>query len=245
MPETPRLYRDLAPWFHLLTAPQEYAEEAEIYRRLLTEAGPVRTVLELGSGGGNNAFHLKARFDLTLTDLSEEMLAISRKLNPECEHIRGDMRTLRLGRDFDAVFVHDAIDYMTTLADLRAAIESAYVHCRPGGTALFVPDYVRERFTSRTDHGGHDGDGRSLRYLEWDWDPDPADDTYLAEFAYLLRDEGGSVRVEHDRHVCGLFGREQWRSLLEEVGFRAENRQIHHSEEDVASEVFLAKRPGG
>jgi SAM-dependent methyltransferase len=245
MPETPRLYRDLAPWFHLLTAPQEYAEEAEIYRRLLTEAGPVRTVLELGSGGGNNAFHLKARFDLTLTDLSEEMLAISRKLNPECEHIRGDMRTLRLGRDFDAVFVHDAIDYMTTLADLRAAIESTYVHCRPGGTALFVPDYVRERFTSRTDHGGHDGDGRSLRYLEWDWDPDPADDTYLAEFAYLLRDEGGSVRVEHDRHVCGLFGREQWRSLLEEVGFRAENRQIHHSEEDVASEVFLAKRPGG
>jgi SAM-dependent methyltransferase len=243
--KTPKLYGDLAPWFHLLTAPQEYAEEAEIYRRLLTEAGPVRTVLELGSGGGNNASHLKAHFELTLTDLSEEMLAVSRRLNPKCEHIRGDMRTLRLGREFDAVFVHDAIEYMTTVADLRAAIETAYVHCRPGGAALFAPDYVRERFRSRTEHGGHDGDGRSLRYLEWVWDPDPEDDTYLADFAYLLRDEGGSVRVEHDRHVCGVFGREQWRSLLQEVGFRAENREIHHSDQEVASEVFLALRPGG
>ena len=243
MPEGPKLYGDLAQWFHLLTAPQEYAEEAGIYRRLLTEAGPARTVLELGSGGGNNASHLKAHFELTLTDLSEEMLAVSRQLNPECEHLQGDMRALRLGREFDAVFVHDAIEYMTSLPDLRAAIETAFVHCRPGGVALFVPDYVRERFTSRTEHGGHDGDGRGLRYLEWVWDPDPDDDTYLADYAYLLRDQGGSVRVEHDRHVCGLFGREQWRSLLEEIGFRADNREVHRSDEEVAAEVFLAVRP--
>jgi hypothetical protein len=60
--ESPRLYGDLAGWFHLLTAPSEYAGEAALYRRLLESAGPVRTVLALGSGGGNNASHLKARF---------------------------------------------------------------------------------------------------------------------------------------------------------------------------------------
>ena len=32
---------------------------------------------------------------------------MSRSINPECEHVQGDMRTLRLGREFDAVFVHD------------------------------------------------------------------------------------------------------------------------------------------
>jgi trans-aconitate methyltransferase len=46
---------------------------------------------------------------LTPVDLSTEMLAISRTLNPECEHIAGDMRTSRLERRFDAVFIHDAI----------------------------------------------------------------------------------------------------------------------------------------
>jgi len=100
----PRLYGELAPWFHLLTAPHDYAEEAEQYRRLLLEscAGPVRTVLELGSGGGNNASHLKAHFELTLVDRSPQMLELSRTLNPECRHELGDMRSVRLGETFDA-----------------------------------------------------------------------------------------------------------------------------------------------
>lgn len=245
MTTRPRLYGDLASWFHLLTSPEEYAEEAEIYRQLLVGAAdePIRTVLELGSGGGNNASHLKRHFDMTLTDLSPEMLELSRTLNPECEHVEGDMRTLRLGREFDAVFVHDAIDYMTTTDDLRAAMETAFVHCRPGGVALFVPDFVRERFEPRTSHGGNDGPTRALRYLEWDWDPDPEDDTYLVEFAVLLREEDGTVRVEHDRHECGVFARETWLRLLREVGFRAESRVIHVYEE-VASDAFLGTKPG-
>jgi SAM-dependent methyltransferase len=245
MTARPRLYGDLATWFHLLTSPEEYAEEAEIYRGLLAEAAdePIRTVLELGSGGGNNASHLKRHFDMTLTDLSPEMLELSRTLNPESEHVEGDMRTLRLGRDFDAVFVHDAIDYMATRDDLRAAMETAFVHCRPGGVALFVPDFVRERFEPRTSHGGNDGPTGALRYLEWDWDPDPEDDTYLVDFAVLLREEDGTVRVEHDRHECGVFARETWLGLLREVGFRAESRVIHVYEE-VASEAFLGTKPG-
>lgn len=242
----PRLYGDLASWFHLLTAPEEYQEEAELYRQLLVDAaeGPIRTVLELGSGGGNNASHLKAHFAMTLTDLSPEMLAISRELNPECEHIEGDMRTLRLGREFDAVFVHDAIEYMSSTSDLQAAIETAFAHCRPGGVALFVPDYVKELFHPRTDHGGHDGDGRSLRYLEWVWDPEPNDDTYVGDYAYLLR-EGDRVSVEHDRHVCGVYARDTWLDLLARAGFQAEVRKVHHSDEDVAREAFVAVRPAG
>lgn len=48
---------------------------------------------------------------MTLVDLSPEMLTTSCALNPECEHLPGDMRTVRLGRLFDAVFIHDAIIY--------------------------------------------------------------------------------------------------------------------------------------
>jgi SAM-dependent methyltransferase len=243
--EHPRLYSDLASWFHLLTPPDEYAEEAEVFRRLLVEGvkGSVRTVLELGSGGGNNAFHLKHHFELTLTDLSEDMLAASRRINPECVHIQGDMRTLRLGVEFDAVFVHDAIDYMANMEDLRAAVVTAFVHCRPGGVALFVPDYVRETFRPRTEHGGNDDGPRGLRYLEWDWDPDPDDDTYIVDFAYLLRHEDGSVRAEHDRHLCGLFGRDTWLDLLRGAGFEPRLRVLS-LDEDV-TEAFLAVRPLG
>ena len=165
----PKMYAELATWWPLLSPASGYVEEAEAYERVLLEVCPpsARTLLELGSGGGSNASHLKRRFEMVLVDRSPGMLDVSRALNPDCEHIPGDMRTVRLNRQFDCVFVHDAIVYMTTEADLRLAIETAFVHCRPGGAALFAPDHVRETFQPSTDHGGEDDGVRGLRYLEW------------------------------------------------------------------------------
>lgn len=241
-----RLYTELASWWPLMSAPEDYAEEAAFYQKALAGAcdAPPRTVLELGSGGGNNASHLKKRFEMVLVEPSAGMLAVSLRLNPECEHVQGDMRTVRLGRQFDCVFVHDAVVYMTTEPDLRQAIETAFIHCRPGGAALFAPDHVRENFRPSTDHGGHDGDRESLRYLEWSWDPDPTDTTYVVDYAYLLRATDGSVRVEHDRHVEGLFSRAVWLRLLSGIGFEPRMVPFDHSELDPGTyEVFVAKKP--
>jgi len=244
--QEPRLYGELASWWPLLSAPAEYAEAAAFYQQVLIEAcdQPPRTLLELGCGGGNNASHLKARFEITLVDRAPGMLGVSRALNPECEHVEGDLRVVRLGRHFDSVFIHDAIAYMTTDYDLRKAMETAFVHCRAGGAALFAPDYVRENFRSSTQHGGHNGDVRSLRYLEWTWDPDPSDTTYTVDFSYLLRERNGSVRVVQDRHVLGLFARGEWLRLLAEVGFESRVVPFRHSQpEPGAREVFLAVKP--
>ena len=250
MPDTrgaPRFYGDLAVWWPLISPPEEYEEEAAFAATVLSSASiPVREVLELGSGGGHNALHLKADFAMTLVDLSEEMLGMSRRLNPECDHRRGDMRSVRLGRSFDAVFLHDAIDYMETEAELGQAIETAFVHCRPGGVAVFVPDHTRESFEETTDHGGSDGDdGRGVRYLEWTWDPDPEDTSFLTEYAFLLRDADGALDVVHETHRFGLFGREDWLRLLGEVGFNARAVAEVTSEERRARELFVGQRPEG
>ena len=241
-----RLYGDLAPWFHLLTAPDDYAVEAERYRSLIVDAVPdARTLLELGSGGGNNASHLRRHFTCTLSDLSPQMLALSRTLNPDCEHVLGDMRTLRLGRTFDVVFVHDAIAYMATEDALRDCMGTAFAHTRPGGVSVFVPDFTRETFAPRTSHGGHDGaDGRSLRYLEWSIDPDPGDTTYEVDFAVILREPGQEPRVVHDHHVEGLFPEHTWLYLLEGVGFEPTVHPGAPDDEDMSQTVFVARRPG-
>ena len=219
-----RAYSDLARWWPLFSPVEDYAEEAAGFAALLQRAAvPVQDVLELGSGGGHNAFHLKARFALTLTDLSEDMLALSRRLNPECGHARGDMRTLRLGRRFDAVFVHDAVDYMTTEHDLAAAIMTAGAHLRVGGVLLLAPDHLAETFEPGTDCGGSDGeDGRGLRYLEWTHDPDPSDTQVTTEYAFLLREADGRVASHAETHVGGLFPTTTWVRLLEAAGLRVE-----------------------
>lgn len=243
----PTIYAELAPWFHLLTPPEHYEDDAAAVLGFLRERvdGPLETLLELGSGGGNTASHLRRDLRLTLTDLSPQMLEISRTINPDTEHLVGDMRTVRLGRTFDAVLIHDAICYMTTDADLRAALTTAFEHLRPGGGAVFMPDHVRESFKPATDHGGEDGPpqpdgrpGRGLRYLEWTTDPDPADTTYLVDYAVLLRDADGSVEVHHDRHVEGLFPRQTWLDLLADIGFETW-AAIDAYERD----IFIGRRP--
>lgn len=240
-----RLYSELADWFHLLTAPEDYAEEAAEIVRLVEAAGQgeLQTLLELGAGGGNNASHLKELFTCTLTDVSEEMLALSRGLNPECEHVVGDMRTLRLDRSFDVVLVHDAVMYMTTEDDLRAALETAFAHTRPGGVALFQPDCTRETLLEETRHGGHDGDGRSLRYLEWVRDPDPADSTYEVDYLVALRGGDAPLRVVHDHHVEGVFGQAEWLGWLDACGFEARAEQLLFDDGAEAVTAFIAYRP--
>jgi SAM-dependent methyltransferase len=236
-----RLYNDLAPWFPILTAPSEYAHEASVYRKVFETLTPSpETLLELGSGGGNNASHLKSRFQMTLVDLSKPMLDVSRKLNPECEHVPGDMRNVRLGRLFDAVFVHDAVMYLRMEEDLRQAMQTAFVHTRPGGGVLFVPDCIRETYRDGTSHGGHDSGRRSLRYLEWTWDPDPSDTSFRSDFAYLLRDEDGSVRCIQETHEVGVFPRATWLSLLTEVGFSPRSVPLDIGDEGEVYEGFLA-----
>ena len=244
-PSDYRFYGDLAAWWPLISAVEDYAEEAGLFASVLRDhADPLRTVLELGSGGGNNAWHMKAGFAMTLVDLSSAMLATSRAINPDCEHLEGDMREVRLGRTFDAVFVHDAIDYMTTESDLRRAMETVFAHCRPGGVALLVPDHTAEAFEPDADHGGHDGaDGRAVRYLEWSTDPDPSDTWIVTEYAFVLRELDGSVEVAHETHRTGLFPRDDWLRLLTEVGFDADAIPEVTTEDRPPRDLFLGRRP--
>lgn len=233
------MYSSLASWFHLLTPPADYADEAsEILALLEARVDPLQTVLELGSGGGNLASHLGARLAMTLTDPSAEMIKLSRTINPDARHLEGDMRTLRLEQTFDAVIAHDAIGYMVTEDDLHAALETAWVHLRPGGAAIFLPDWVTDSFEPHTEHGGGDQGDRGLRFLEWDREIEPDGHTVRTDYIIVTR-ESGRVSVEHDVHTLGIFSRDEWTALLEEVGFDVE--RLVSAE---ALDIFIGRRPG-
>lgn len=243
-------YSAHADWWRLFSPVADYAEEAARYAALLQRHGPVKAVLELGSGGGNIAYFHKRHFELTLTDLSPAMLEQSRAINPECAHRPGDMRTLRLDRTFDAVFVHDAVMSMVTAADLRAAMATAFAHLRPGGVALFCPDCVAEDFHPYTDCGGADGDdGRALRYLEWvrhTADPERIRWT----FVFALQHADGRLEEFVEDDEGGLFTEARWIELLREVGFvdveahRAEQPENPPGEGPPGQVQLLARRPG-
>jgi SAM-dependent methyltransferase len=244
-----RLYRDLAAWWPLISPPDEYAAEAGFLGRLLGSVqAPVREVLDLGSGGGHIATHLKGWLSLTLVDISADMLTVSRALNPECAHVQGDMRTIRLGRRFDAVLLHDAVDYVTTRADLRRVITTAYAHCRPGGFAVFVPDYTADTFSPGTGRGGgSDGNGRRASFTERTWDPDPSDDWIQADYEFVLQAADGAVMVVREQHRLGAFRQATWLRLLTSAGFEAEEPGAKAAADGGVPprHLFTGRRPPG
>lgn len=225
-----RMYDEFAHLWTQISAPEEYADEAEIlldlvFELLGKERGEFRpSMLEMGVGGGNNLCHMTPWVDAVAADISPQMLAVSQALNPGVKHVIGDMRSMRLEKKFDVVLVHDAISYITTEADLLATFETARTHLEPGGVFITGPDWLRG-VTEIPNISSKLGGFGELSYTEFVHDPDPTDTEIEIIFTYFIKDQEGSVRVEEDRHRHGLFGMETWLKLMRHAGFEPNARR--------------------
>ncbi len=241
-----RLYHDLAWAWPIISPPQDYVEETEQLCSIIQGHAQleVRTLLNLGCGGGHNDFTLKEHFDVTGVDTSEAMLKLAGELNPEVAYSVGDMRTVRLGRTFDAVTIFDSINYMVTMEDLRAAFRTAFAHLRPDGVFLTVVEAIPALFEQNwTQCSTHTGGDVEITFIENTYDPDPTDTAYEVTFVYLIR-RGGILEVETDRHVCGIFALDTWRSLLKEVGFEVSEKEFTSNAPGSRTyPVFVCVRP--
>lgn len=224
----PRLYDDLAWLWPLLSPPEHYESEAAVLAGLIEahlrpEPDRPAALLELGAGGGHTLVHLADRHDCTAVDLSEPMLENCRRLVPRADTVCADMRWVRLGRTFDAVFIHDAVDYLLNADDVRRTLDTAAAHLRPGGLCVVAPTYTRETFVDGdVADDGTTTDSEQLTYFTFVHDPDPDDDTFEMILLYLIREaRTRRVQVIEDRHTCGLFTAAQWLGWLRDAGFDA------------------------
>ncbi len=218
-----RLYGDLAWLFPILLPLEDYISEAAELSRLISglSAGPVRTLLHLGSGGGLDDMGFKRSFRVTGVDVSESMIKAARRLNPDVTYAEGDLREVRLGRTFDAVIAVDSLDYMTTREDLRSAFVTAREHLAPGGPFLFLLETTRERFRqNQTDCWSVSRGDVDVVFVQNDYDPDPDDTRLETTMLYLIR-RRGKLTVEHDLHPRGLFAETDILADLASAGFVA------------------------
>jgi SAM-dependent methyltransferase len=138
---------------------KDYEAECAVIERLFQEhgSGRIRSVLDLGCGTGSHAIPLAHRgYSVTGIDRSEDMIRCAQpKVNGQAvSFLTGDIRTIRLDHEFDAVLMMFAVlGYQKENADVMAALKTARQHIRPGGLFLFDvwygPAVLRERPTQR------------------------------------------------------------------------------------------------
>jgi len=226
-----RLYSDLAWTWPIISPVEDYIEETKLFSALVREHSKieVKTLLHLGCGGGHNDYTFKKHFKVTSADISEEMLRLAKKLNPEVNYQYGDMRTIRLEERFDAVMALDSIGYMKTEEDLQRTFITAYEHLKPGGVFLTFVEQISGQFKqNNTTCSTHSKGDVEITFIENYYDLDPTDTNYEATFIYLIR-AGGKLEVQSDRHLCGIFKLETWLELLKATGFEVKQVKFTHS----------------
>ena len=135
-------------YYDLLYRDKDYAGEARYVAELIRRhASQARTLMEIGCGTGSHAVELaQLGFDVSGVDMSEGMLesadtrraSLAPAIAAKMEFARGDARTVRLGRKFDAVIsLFHVMSYQTTNVDLAAAFTTAREHLEPGGVFVF------------------------------------------------------------------------------------------------------------
>jgi len=117
----------------------------EIFRR---HAGDqISSVLDLGCGTGNHAIPLAHRgYMVTGADKSSEMVKYAKsKLQSQTSQLQfhpqfleGDVRSLKLNRQFDAILMMFAVlGYQLTNPDLSSTLTTVRQHLKPGGLFIF------------------------------------------------------------------------------------------------------------
>lgn len=135
-------------YYDLIYRGKDYAAEAEYVMSHIRAANPTATsILELGCGTGAHAEHFaRAGFTVTGIDVSAVMLeaAANRKsalpgdIGSRLSFLQGDVRDVRLDRQFDVVLsLFHVMSYQTSNADLLAALATATNHLAPNGTLIF------------------------------------------------------------------------------------------------------------
>jgi SAM-dependent methyltransferase len=124
------------------------AEAAEIAGLIRLRRGATATLLDVACGTG---LHLRSFADLfdhvEGAELSEDMLAIARRRLPDVPLHIGDMRSLDLGRTFDAVTcLFAAVGHMRDTGELDTAIGRLAAHVVAGGVVVVEPWWFPDNF---------------------------------------------------------------------------------------------------
>lgn len=222
-----KLYSTLAPYYSILNPTGIYDAEVWHYLSVIQDrTDRLHRILELGSGIGAMAESFPSNFELTLVDISEEMLKESQKRNPKKKHVCCDIRHISLSQireKVDAILLHDAVMYLTSEEDLYQTFVSAKNCLREGGIFFIVPDVYLEDFEEHFLAGGEDGFIDSIpvsvRLTEWHWRSSEQRNQVFVEFSMLVRHGEQEVQSIHETHTLGLFSREQYAHHLQKAGF--------------------------
>jgi ubiquinone/menaquinone biosynthesis C-methylase UbiE len=218
---------------------KDYATEANKIHEFIQKhkRSDGNTLLDVACGTGTHAAILSQYYQVTGTDLNVHMLKVARKKQPEIPFLEGDMRSLELGRQFDAVTcLFSAIGYMKTKTDLRKAVKSMSRHLLPGGVLLVEPWFSQEQWNvGRVSMNQAEMPDKKIVRMSL---ARKRGNVSVIEFQYLI---GTSRGIEHltEYLELGLFDQKDYLDAFTRVGLNV----IHDPEGIFGRGLYIGTNP--
>jgi len=245
-----RVFDAYAAYYDLLYRDKDYAGEAQYVHALLARHGVSSgEILELGSGTGKHAEHLvRLGYSAHGIDSSPSMVERARTRMPADVRSKlrfdvGDVRTVRLSSQFDAVIsLFHVASYQSTNTDLAAMFATASAHLKVGGIFLFDfwygPGVLTDPPAVRVKHLD-DGPIHIVRIAE----PTLHPNENLVDVQYtvlIMQSETNSVSEIKETHRMRYLFLPELRLLLEAAGMNLLHAQSWMSGQELTCESWQA-----
>ena len=186
-------------------------------------------VLEAACGTGAYAARLRERFRMSCLDISEGLIAVSRKKNPDVPHVVADMADFTLGdfgadEPFDAlVCLFGSVGYLLTAERVRAALRCFAEAVRPGGAVIVEPWLAPETFKPGFSWlDTYQDDDVKLARASYSSVREEAGAKYsILDFEWVVTRTGVGLDRFSERHELWLCPREVMAEAFRAAGLRA------------------------
>lgn len=223
-----RIFDAYAPFYDLIYEGKDYLGEADFALRRLQRFGRLSSILDFGCGTGRHALAFGARgLEVHGVDVSEQMIDRARARAAAAGSTRvtfglGDMRTLSLGRSFDAaVALFHVVSYLTNDEDLDRALRAVRSHLGRGAPFLFdfwYAEAIRRDGVEQRERTIETESWRIRRRTEPRWDREAGIVSVTFDVSAENKDSGEVVRCT-ETHRMRYFDLDFLSEHLSAAGF--------------------------
>ena len=216
------LHNQLARYYDRVYSFKDYLDESVRLQNLIIkylETGG-NSLLDVACGTGLHLKHLKDDFSCTGVDISKNILKIAKKNVKEVTFKEADMKTLRLGKQFDVIIcLLSSIGYVKTVASLEKTIQNFSKHLKKGGLALIEPSHTKSAYVNGepriTVHNGKDAKIARVNVTKI------RQATAVLNMHMLIAERGKDAKYFVDRHELGLFGINNTLRIMQAAGLKS------------------------
>jgi ubiquinone/menaquinone biosynthesis C-methylase UbiE len=216
------LHNQLAKYYDRIYSFRDYLDEAVRTQNLIMkylETGG-NTLLDVACGTGLHLKHLKDDFSCTGVDVSKAMLKIARKNAKGVTFKEADMKTLKLGKQFDVITcLLSSIGYVRNYSNLERTIRNFSKHLKKGGVALIEPSHANSVYVKGEPRITiYDGKDAKIARINV---PKIRQATAVLNMHILIAERGKDAKYFIDRHELGLFGINNTLRIMKDAGLKS------------------------